>query len=235
MRSGMRVFGTAAALVTTAALVVVTLVVVTLAVVTLAGVTALAASAKPSLKDFAGTWVLDERTTSGPDKPPAEGGRGEGSGGSGAGGTGVSIGGLGNMTAPGGISGPPDREKIARHRRIVQAELAPPRQIVVSVEGKTLIVTLDEGKPETIEPDVKRHLRLTGEGEITTVTRWSDGALVSVRRYDEGITATRTYRIDTAEGGARRLTVTLKLSGGLTPRKMPEILRTYLSRALLMN
>jgi len=230
MRFGMRVFGTAAAPVTSAALAV-----VTLTVVTLAGVTALAASAKPTLKDFAGTWVLDERATSGPDKPPAEGGRGEGRGGSGTGGTGVSIGGLGNMTAPGGISGPPDREKIARHRRILQEELAAPRQIVVSAEGKSLIVTLDEGKPETIEPDVKRHLRLTGEGEITTVTRWSDGALVSVRRYDEGITATRTYRIDTADGGARRLVVTLKLSGGLTPRKMPEILRTYLSRALLMN
>jgi hypothetical protein len=222
MRFGMRVFGTAAALVTLAAL----------AVVTLAGVTALAAAAKPSLKDFAGTWVLDERTTSGPDKPPAEGGRGEGGGRGtgGPGGTGVSIGGLGNMAAPGGISGPPDREKIARHRRIAQAELAAPRQIVVSAEGKSLIVTLDEGKPETIEPDVKRHLQLTGEGEITTVTRWSDGALVSVRRYDEGITATRTYRIETVEGGARRLVVTLKLSGGLTPRKMPDILRTYLSK-----
>ena len=222
MRFGMRGFATTAALVTLAAL----------AVVTLAGVTALAASAKPSLKDFAGTWVLDERTTSGPDKPPAEGGRGEGggSGRGGPGGTGVSIGGMGNMTAPGGISGPPDREKIARHRRILQAELAAPRQIVVLAEGKALVVKLDDGKPETIEPDVKRHLRLTGEGEITTVTRWSDGALVSVRRYDEGITATRTYRIDTVEGGARRLVVTLKLSGGLTPRKTPDILRTYLPK-----
>jgi len=223
MRFGMRGFATAAALVTLAAL----------AVVTLAGVTAQAASAKPSLKDFAGTWVLDERTTSGPDKPPAEGGRGESGGGSGRGGpggTGISIGGVGNMTAPGGISGPPDREKIARQRRILQAELAAPRQIVVSAEGKGLVVTLDDGKPETIEPDVKRHLRLTGEGEITTITRWSDGALVSVRRYDEGITATRTYRIDTIEGGARGLVVTLKLSGGLTPRKMPDILRTYVSK-----
>ena len=222
MRFGMRGFATTAALVTLAAL----------AVVTLACVTALAASAKPSLKDFAGTWVLDERTTSGPDKPPGEEGRGEGGGRGmgGPGGTGISIGGMGTMTAPGGISGPPDREKIARHRRIVQAELAAPHQIVVSAEGKALVVTLDDGKPETIEPDVKRHLRLTGEGEITTVTRWSDGALVSVRRYDEGITATRTYRVDAAEGGARRLMVTLKLSGGLTPRKMPEILRTYLSK-----
>jgi hypothetical protein len=212
----MRVYGTAGAIV---------------AVVTLAGMSGLAAPAKPALKDFAGTWVLDERTTSGPEKPPEEGGRGEGGGGRGTGGPGgVSIGGLGAMTAPGGISGPPDREKIARHRRIAQAELAAPRQIVVSAEGTTLVVTMDDGRPETIEPDGRRHPRLTGDGEITTVTQWRDGVLVSERRYDEGILAVRTYKIEAAEGGGRRLVVTLRLSGGLTPKKMPEILRVYLSK-----
>jgi hypothetical protein len=180
------------------------------------------------LKDFAGTWVLDERTASGPEKPPGDEGRGDAAGGRG-GGSGVSIGGLGTMTGPGGIGGPPDREKIARHRRIAQAELAAPRQIVVSAEGQALVVTLEGGRPEIVEPDGKKHLRLTGDGEITTVTRWIDGALVSERRYDEGITATRTYRVETAEGGARRLSVTLKLAGGLTPRNMPEILRIYLA------
>ena len=217
MGSRMGVFGTAAALI---------------AVVALAGVTIRASSAKPSLKDFAGTWVLDERTSSGAEKPAGQEGRGEGAGGRGGSGLpgGISIGGLGAMTSPGGISGPPDREKIARHRRIAEAELAAPRRIVVSAEGNALVVTLDDGRPETIEPDGKRHLRLTGDGEITTVTRWRDGVLVSERHYDEGITAIRTYTIDAAEGGARRLTVTLKLSGGLTPKKLPEILRVYLPK-----
>ena len=211
MRLRTRVYGTAAALVVGTVL---------------AGAATGAQSSRPALADLAGTWLLDERTTSGPEKPPGEEGRGD----AGRGGSGVSISGLGAMAAPGGISGPPDREKIARHRRIAQAELAAPRQIVVSAEGKTLVVTLDEGRPETIEPDGKKHLRLTGDGEIQTVTRWYDGALVSERHYDEGITATRTYRIDAAEGGARRLVVTLKLSGGLTPRNMPEIVRIYLSK-----
>jgi hypothetical protein len=213
----MGVFGTAAALI---------------AVVALAGVTIRASSAKPSLKDFAGTWVLDERTSSGAEKPAGQEGRGEGAGGRGGSGLpgGISIGGLGAMTSPGGISGPPDREKIARHRRIAEAELAAPRRIAVSAEGDTLVVTLDDGRPETIQPDGKRHLRLTGDGEITTVTRWRDGVLVSERRYDEGITAVRTYSIEADEGGARRLTVTLKLSGGLTPKKLPELLRVYLAK-----
>jgi hypothetical protein len=213
----MRVFGTSVALVAVAAL---------------ADLTARAAPAKPALKDFVGTWVLDERTSSGAEKPAGEEGRGEGGGGRGGTGLpgGVSISGLGAMTGPGGISGPPDREKIERHRRIVQAELAPPRRIVVSAEGNSLVVTLDDGRPETIEPDGKRHLRLTGDGEITTVTRWRDGGLVSERHYDEGIVALRTYKIDAAEGDARRLVVTLKLSGGLTPKKMPDILRVYLSK-----
>ena len=220
MRFGTRVAGTAAAL---AAVV---------AVVALAGVAPRAAPAKPSLKDFDGTWVLDERTTSGPEKTAGQEGRGEGAGGRGGTGVpgGISIGGLGAMSSPGGISGPPDREKIARHRRIAEAELAAPRRVVVSAAGNTLVVTLDDGRPETIEPDGKRHLRLTGDGEITTVTRWRDGVLVSERRYDEGITAVRTYKMETADGGARRLTVTLKLSGGLTPKKLPELVRVYLAR-----
>lgn len=211
MRLSMRVYGAAAAFA---------------AVMALAATSSLAQSSRPALADFAGTWLLDERTTSGPEKPPGEAGRGD----AGRGGSGVSISGLGAMTAPGGISGPPDREKVARHRRIAQAELAAPRQIVVSAEGKTLVVTMDDGRPETIEPDARRHVRLTGDGEIQTVTRWRDGALVSERHYDEGILATRTYRIDAAEGGARRLVVTLRLSGGLTPRNMPEIVRIYLSK-----
>jgi hypothetical protein len=216
MRFRVSVFGSSAALA---------------AIVALAGVTPWAAEARPSLKDFAGTWVLDERTTSGPEKPAGEEGRGEGRGRGGTGGPGgISMGGVGAMIGAGGISGPPDREKIARHRRIAEAELAAPRRIVVSAEGNALIVTLDDGRPETIEPDVKRHLRLTGDGEITTVTRWRDGLLVSERRYDEGITAVRTYKIDAAESEARRLSVTLKLSGGLTPRNLPEILRVYLSK-----
>jgi len=194
----------------------------------LAGAATGAQSSRSALADFAGTWVLDDRTTTGPEKPPGAEGRGD-AGGRGSG-SGVSIAGLGTMTAPGGISGPPDREKIARHRRIAQAELAAPQHIVAVADGKALIVTIDEGRPETIEPDGKKHLRLTGDGEIHTVTRWHDGTLVSERHYDEGIMATRTYRIDAAEGGARRLVVTLKLSGGLVPRNMPEIVRIYLSK-----
>jgi hypothetical protein len=222
MRFGTRVAETAAALATAVAVA---------AALALASVALRAAPAKPSLKDFAGTWVLDERTTSGPEKPAGPEGRGEGAGGRGGNGLpgGISIGGLGAMTSPGGISGPPDREKIARHRRIAEAELAAPHRIVVSAEGNTLVVTLDDGRPETIQPDGKRHLRLTGDGEITTVTRWRDGVLVSERRYDEGITAIRTYTVGAGERGARRLTVTLKLSGGLTPKKLPEIIRVYLS------
>jgi hypothetical protein len=214
MRLRTRVYGTAAALVLGMAA---------------AGAIGRAQSSRPALADFAGTWGLDERTTSGPEKPPGVEGRGDAGGGGRGGGSGVSISGLGAMAAPGGISGPPDREKIARHRRIAQAELAAPKRIVAVAAGKALIVTIDEGRPETIEPDGKKHLRLTGDGEIQTVTRWYDGALVSERRYDEGITATRTYRLDAAEGGARRLVVTLKLSGGLTPKNMPEIVRIYLS------
>ena len=210
MRSRMRVCGPAAGI-------------VAVAVVALTGVISGAAQSRPSLKDYAGTWVLDERTATGPDQPPDDEGRG-GAGGGRGGGSGVSIGG---MSGFGSISGPPDPEKIARHRRIAQAELAAPRRIVVAAEGTAIVVTMDDGRPEPIEPDGKRHLRLTGEGEITTVTRWRDGVLVSERKYDEGITAVRTYTVDVTEGGIRRLTVTLKLSGGLTPRKMPEILRVY--------
>jgi hypothetical protein len=193
----------------------------------LAGAVVGAQPSRSALADYAGTWQLDERSTTAPEKPPGEEGRGDAGGGRG-GGSGVSITGLGTMTAPGSISGPPDRDKIARHRRIAQAELAAPRQIVVSAEGQSLIVSMDGGRPETIEPDGKRHLRLTGDGEIQTVTRWHEGALVSERHYDEGITATRTYTIDAADGGAKRLTVTLRLSGGLTPKKMPEVVRFYL-------
>lgn len=197
---------------------------VCLAVLTLASAGIRAQAAKPQIADLAGTWVLDQKTTSAEEKPPDNEGRGGRSGLPGGFGGGFSGGGGMGF----GPSGPPDRAKIERQRRITQAELAPPRQIVITAADAQLVVTADDERPETLVPDGKKHLRLTGDGEINTTTTWGDGLLVTERHYDEGIKATRTYHVGPAEGGGRQLVVTLKLEGGHMPKKMPELMRVYL-------
>jgi hypothetical protein len=111
-------------------------------------------------------------------------------------------------------------------RRIMQAEWAPARQLAVTVNGQQITVTADDGRPEMLIADGKKHLRLTGDGEVNTTTRWLDGQLVSERHYDEGFRITRTYGIQSGDGGTMQLVVTLKLEGGRAPKSEP-VRRVY--------
>jgi len=189
------------------------------------GVTARAQSTAPAPADFAGRWVLDPTAGGGPEKP-GEGERpGDRQGGS-PGGFSGGVPGGGGMGF-GGSGTPPDRVKLERMRRIVQAETTPAKSFVITADPKQIAVTADEGRAEVLILDGKRHLRLTGDGEIYTTTRWVAGQLVSERRYDEGIKATRTYVVEAPAGGARRVVVTLKLEGGGLGSKLPELRRVY--------
>ena len=189
------------------------------------GVTARAQSTAPAPADFAGRWVLDPTAGGGPEKP-GEGERpGDRQGGS-PGGFSGGVPGGGGMGF-GGSGTPPDRVKLERMRRIVQAETTPAKSFVITADPKQIAVTADEGRAEVLILDGKRHLRLTGDGEIYTTTRWVAGQLVSERRYDEGIKATRTYVVEAPAGGARRIVVTLKLEGGGLGSKLPELKRVY--------
>jgi hypothetical protein len=129
----------------------------------------------------------------------------------------------------GGSGTPPDRVKLERMRRIVQAETAPPKTIVITADPNQIAVMADDGRAEILILDGKKHLRLTGDGELYTTTTWVAGQLVSERRYDEGIKATRTYVIETPAGGARRIVVTLKLEGGGLRPKLAELKRVYIA------
>ena len=189
------------------------------------GVTTRAQSTAPAPADFAGRWVLDPTAGGGPEKP-GEGERpGDRQGGS-PGGFSGGVPGGGGMGF-GGSGTPPDRVKLERMRRIVQAETTPAKSLVITADPKQIAVTADEGRAEVLILDGKRHLRLTGDGEIYTTTRWVAGQLVSERRYDEGIKATRTYVVEAPAGGARRVVVTLKLEGGGLGSKLPELRRVY--------
>jgi len=175
--------------------------------------------------DFAGRWVLDPSEGGGPEKPgegerpgDRQGGPPGGVSGGFSGGGGMGFGGSGT---------PPDRAKLERMRRIVQAETTPPKTIVITADPKQIAVTADDGRAETLVLDGRRHLRLTGDGELYTTTKWVAGQLVSERRYDEGIKATRTYVVEAPAGGARRIVVTLKLEGGGLGSKLPELRRVY--------
>jgi hypothetical protein len=188
--------------------------------VSLTGPILLAQKHLPSPAGLAGTWVLvpaPATTESG--KPSDKEGRGSTGGSSGGFSGGLPGGGSIGFGNP---AGPPDAEKIARVRRIMQAEWVPPRQLVIAVDGSQVTVTADDGRSETLVADGKKHLRLTGDGEVNTTTRWIDGQLVSVRRYDEGLKATRTLHIESDAGGARQLVLTLKVEGGRAPKSEPS-------------
>jgi hypothetical protein len=77
---------------------------------------------------------------------------------------------------------------------------------------------------EGLPPKSRNYFRTTRPAG--TLSPRGDEAGTAERRYDEGIVATRTYQVETGKGGARRLLVTLKLSGGLTSKKMP-VRRVY--------
>ncbi|MCX6550116.1 MAG: hypothetical protein NTY02_03745 [Acidobacteria bacterium] len=190
------------------------------AAIVLASLVVRAQSSSPSTADFAGTWVLDQKASEGPEK--AGSGEGRGGGPPGGGGGGFS----GGMMGFGGPGGPPDRARMDRMRRIMQAELKPPHQIVVAADGKQITFTADEERPETVIVDGKKHLRLTGDGEINTITKWIDGLLVSERHYDEGIKATRSFRVQAIDPSGTQLIVLLKLEGGHAPKR-PDIKFVY--------
>jgi hypothetical protein len=173
------------------------------------------------LADLAGRWTLDPSTGGGPEKPgegeQARGGPPGGISGGFPGGSPVSIGNPGTA---------PDDATLERRRRIMKAEGAAAKTLVIVADVKEIIVAADDERPETLFLNGKRRVRLTGDGEIYTTTRWAAGHLVSERRYDEGIKATRTYIVEPQAGGARRIVVTLKLEGGGLP-KLPELRRVY--------
>jgi hypothetical protein len=190
-----------------------------------AGPSDVAAGAQPTASttaDFAGRWVYDPSAGDDPKKP----GEGEQARGGPPGGFSGGVPGGGGMGF-GGSGAPPDRAKLERMRRIVQAETTPPKALVITADPKQIAVTADDGRAEVLILDGKRHLRLTGDGELYTTTRWVAGQLVSERRYDEGIRATRTYVVEAPAGGARRIIVTLKLEGGGLGSKLPELKRVY--------
>jgi hypothetical protein len=112
-------------------------------------------------------------------------------------------------------------------RRIMGAETTPPNTLVITADPKQIAVVADDGRAEVLILDGKRHLRLTGDGEVYTTTRWVAGQLVSERHYDEGIKAIRTYVVEAPPGGARRIVMTLKLEGGGLGSKLPELKRVY--------
>ena len=190
-----------------------------------AGVTARAQPTTLTPADFAGRWVLDP---SGGDDPKKSG-EGERPGDRQGGAPGGFSGGFpgGGGMGFGGAGTPPDRAKLERMRRIVLAETTPPKMIVITADPKQIAVTADDGRAETLVLDGRRHLRLTGDGELYTTTKWVAGQLVSERRYDEGIKATRTFVVEAPAAGARRIIVTLKLEGGGLGSKLPELKRVY--------
>ena len=186
------------------------------------GVAARAQPTAPTTADFAGRWVLDPTAGGGPEKPgegeQARGGPPSGFSAGFPGGGGMGYGGSGTLA---------DRQKLERMRRIVEAETTPPKALVITADPKQVAVTADQGRAEVLILDGKRYLRLTGDGEIYTTTRWVAGQLVSERRYDEGIKVSRTYVVEAPAAGARRIVVTLKLEGGGLGSKLPELKRVY--------
>jgi hypothetical protein len=177
---------------------------------------ALAQAAAPAC-GLAGSWVLNVGLSRGPDEPvdkegdgrpgPPGGGMG-GAPGSGGGGTSVGMPGMG-MGRGGGM----DRDRMKRLQRIVQAEIEPAPRLAILCDARQVTVTAGEDRPEVLVLDGKKHLKLTGEGEIYTTTVWQEGRVVSERRYDEGIKATRRFAIETDKDGVTRLVVVLKIDG----------------------
>jgi hypothetical protein len=187
-----------------------------------AGVIARAQPATLTPADFAGRWVLDAGAGGEPGKP----GEGEQARGGPPGGLSGGLPGGGSLNF-GGAGKPPDSTTIERMRRIIAAETTAAKTLAIVVDLKQITVTADDGRAESLVLDGRRHLRLTGDGEIYTTTRWAAPRLVSERRYDEGIRATRTFVVEASEGGGRRLVVTLKLEGGGLGSKLPELRRVY--------
>jgi hypothetical protein len=112
-----------------------------------------------------------------------------------------------------GRGGGMDRDRMKRMQRILKAELEATPRLVIVCEGQQLTVTAGDERPEALVLDGKKHLKLTGDGEVYTTTMWQEGRVVSERRYDEGIKATRTYAIETATDGVKRMVLLLKMDG----------------------
>jgi hypothetical protein len=117
-----------------------------------------------------------------------------------------------------------DRDRVKRLQRIVQAEIQPAPRLVIVCDGQQITVTAGEQRPDVLVLDGKKHLKLTGEGEVYTTTVWRLGSVLSERRYDEGVKAIRRYTIETDKEGVNRLVVVLKLDGipGPPPERDPE-------------
>ena len=185
---------------------------------------------------LAGSWVLNVELSRGPDDPADQEGEGRsglpgrGMGGRpGGGGSGFGVSGMGM-----GGNGRTDRDRVKRMRRITQAEVEAPSRLTIACDGQQLTVTAGDERAEVLLLDGKKHLKLTGEGEVYTTTIWQDGHVVSERRYDEGIKASRRYAIETGKDGVTRLVVVLKLDGirGLESdrdgrRRNSELRRVY--------
>jgi len=176
---------------------------------------ATAQSANPAC-DLAGSWALNVDLSRGQDEPADKEGEGRparpgggigGPPGGGGGGSGYGTPGMGS----GG--GRMDRDRMKRMQRIIQAEIEPAPRLAIVCDGQQFTVTAGDERPEMLVLDGKKHLKLTGDGEVNTTTVWLDGRVVSERRYDEGIKATRTYAIETDKDGVRHLIVMLKLDG----------------------
>jgi hypothetical protein len=162
---------------------------------------------------------MSDRPEKGDERGPG-GNRGGGPGGGSPGGRGGMGGGMpGGMGGgmPGGVPGGGDRDAMKRLQRILQDYATPPDGLTIVQDGPMLIVTTVDGRPLKYHTDGKEELRLSGDGEIKSKTRWNGDQLVVDERIQDGPTVVRRYA---ATSDLRQLMVVVTIEGSGLPSAM---------------
>jgi len=160
---------------------------------------------------IAGVWMInrdlspalpDDREFDGPRAQPPSGGR-EGRRGFPVGAVGGSPGGMG--VAPRSSENERRRMAIVR-RRLTEA----PDRFTIAIDGAQIAIIDAYGRTTRLRADGKKQQRVTGDGELTSKTRF-DGERLIVEEDFDGLKLITTYEPMTAEG--RRLQVTIRAEG----------------------
>jgi hypothetical protein len=173
---------------------------------------------------LAGAWRLNRELSDDPAKLRSEGGSDDrpedpGGGGRRRGGGGMGGGGMGR----GGMRGErPDPEQAKRVQAMMQSLIAPPANLIISVEDGQVTFTDADGRSQRFTTTNKKEKHQLDAGTVETRTKWDRSALVKEISLDGGMKVIETYSV--TEMG--QLQVAVKLEGSRMGRSL-TVRRVY--------
>ena len=157
-----------------------------------------------------GRWDLNVQASDPPPSlEPKQGGDQEDrSGGGGGGGRGGRGGERGSRAEFNRTPKQPDSPAVRQEMdRVIEA----PRFLIVVQRERNLILTDDQGRVTTLEPDGTKVVEQQAGGSVERTTRWDGGALVTTTKLSNGAKVTQTY---TKVFDGLQLVIITRIEGG---------------------